>query len=350
MARLTICTVTSAGFEAYTRVLAASLERHQPGAALVVCTLDDPDPELDRRVEQLSPGQLGVAEVDLQRIAAGSSIALLADRLKPAVLSSLLERESGPILLIDSDSAVYDELDPLVDQLTDNPILLTPHSRAIASGASLSQAEIAQLRCGVINGGFIGVGPGAEPFLDWLWSRARAATVPDDDERLLHAQRWLDLSIGYFGPRVLRDPAYNLTVFDLLDRDVEWDDGRPTVAGRPLRHFHFLTAVDPFDKMSFTTNPIIADAWPKPSERPGASRLFDEYRERIIAAGYAEGRSRLSRLATFADGEVIPARQKSLYHRALYSHEQAGTAEPPNPFRDGRETFQAWASSMEPQA
>jgi hypothetical protein len=254
------------------------------------------------------------------------------------------------VLLIDSDSAVYDELNPLVDQLTDNPILLTPHSREIASGASFSQAEIAQLRCGVINGGFIGVAPGAEPFLDWLWNRARSTTVPDDGERLLHAQRWLDLSIGYFGPLVLRDPAYNLTVFDLHGRDVEWEADRPTIAGRPLRHFHFLTTVDPFDSTSFTTNPIIAEAWPKPSERPGASRLFDDYRERIIAAGYAEARTQLSRLATFADGEPIPAQQKSLYHRALYSHEQAGTPEPPNPFRDGREAFQAWASAMQPQA
>lgn len=350
MAGLTICTLTSAGYEPYTRVLAASLARHQPESSLVVCALDGPDSELDRDgIEQLSPVQLGVAEDDLHRVAAGSAIALLADRLKPAILSSLLERTGGPVLLIDSDSAVYDRLDPLLDELAHNPILLTPHSREISPGTSLNQCEIAQLRCGVINGGFIAVAPGAEPFLDWLWNRARAATVPDDSERLLHAQRWLDLSIGYFGPRVWRDPAYNLTMFDLLDRDIDWDHDRPTVGGRPVRHFHFLTGIDPFDPSSFTTNPIIAEAWPQPSERPGASRLFDDYRERLIAAGYGEQPSRISRFAAFADGEPIPALEKSLYSRAIYSHEHAGTSEPPNPFRDGRLIFQTWAASMRPE-
>ena len=346
MSELTICTLTSAGYEPYSRVLMDSLREHQPDSRLIVCTLDEPDPRLPTSVEQLTPEQMGVEQPDLHRVAAASSLALVADRLKSPILIHLLEREAGPILLIDADSCAYAELDPIAEILTRERVLLTPHARRIAPGAPLNQAEIAQLRCGVINGGLIGVSPGAEPFLNWLWDRGRVATVPDDAERLLHAQRWLDLSIGYFGPLILRDPAFNLTIFELMDRDIEWDDDRPQIGGGPLRHFHFLTDVDPRRRDTFTSNPIIAESWPTPAERPGAARLFDEYRDRILAAGYEQAQDATSRLEAFADGEVIPQEQKSLYARALYSHEQTGTPEPPNPFRDGREAFEDWARLM----
>ncbi len=77
MSELTICTLTSAGYEPYSRALdSVSLREHQPDSRLIVCTLDEPDPRLPTSVEQLTPEQMGVEQPDLHRVAAASSLAL----------------------------------------------------------------------------------------------------------------------------------------------------------------------------------------------------------------------------------------------------------------------------------
>ena len=52
-------------------------------------------------------------------------------------------------------------------------------------------------------------------------------------------QLWVEWATVYFEHKVLRDSSLNVGIWNLDERNLEAADGRPTVDGSPLRHFHF---------------------------------------------------------------------------------------------------------------
>ena len=132
--------------------------------------------------------------------------------------------------------APFDDLWRLADR---ERIVLSPHALDPLPGAPGGWLEEELLRSGTFNGGFLGVGPGAEPFLDWLAERARRDCVRDPERGLLYTQTWLDLVPALFGGHVLRDRGVNAQYHALHGRDVEWASGGPRIGADPLRLFHF---------------------------------------------------------------------------------------------------------------
>jgi hypothetical protein len=347
------CTLTTRHYEAHARVLAESFLAHHPGARFSVLTIGYPEDALPRgeRFEVLVPADVGIDEQELNRRATMYITQGVASSLKPHLLATLLARGPDAVLYIDADGCVYDQLTGLAELAERHSLLLSPHildphpiagnERADPIWREDSPEQIV-MRSGLMNAGLIGVGPGAERFLEWWSQRTSRRCVFDVSRGLALCQTWLTLATTIFEHHVLRDRGCNVAGWNLQARDVRWEGDTPTIDGVPLRHFHFAGGFDPEQPQRITPSAKNASWWPSLEERPGTARVVREYAERLIAHGYREARAAPPLYDAMPGGAPIEPWMRSSYRTALVEAERADAAEPPNPFSDGAERFSNW--------
>ena len=310
----------------HARVLAESFARHHPGARLTLLVVDGPA-EVDG-AEVVGPDFAGIDAQELRRRAALFDVQGVISSLRAPLLRRLL-RDGGPVLLLDVDVLVIAPFEDLWRLADRERIVLSPHALDPLPGVPGGWLEEELLRSGTFNGGFLGVGPGAEPFLDWLAERARRDCVRDPQRGLLYTQTWLDLVPALFGAHVLRDRGVNAQYHALHGRDVEWASGGPRIGSDPLRLFHFA-GFDPAVPHRLCRHYEATEL----RDRPGLARLCRDYAERLRAAGWP--------------GEVLaPSLEpdpvaRAAYREALLAAEAGEGAEPPLPGEPG---FEPWLAA-----
>lgn len=348
------CTIATRHYMAHMRVLVQSLLAQSPESRITVLVADDatasgvPD---DPRVEALVPLDIGIEDAELHRRATMFMAQGFATSLKPNLLLALLERGDGPILFIDADGCIYDDLSSLGELCEAHSLLLSPHTLApYPPGYEEESAEQVILRAGTINSGFVGVGRGAEPAVRWWAQRTARRCIFEPRLAIMFDQTWLTLAPCLFEHAILRDPGCNVAGWNLHTRDVEWDGDTPRIDGGRLRHFHFAGSFNPEHPETITPIESIARWWTGLAERPGAARLVRQYAQRLIDSGYRETRSSPPRYDTAPDGTPIEPWMRESYRHALLEAEQRGEAEPPNPFSHGSDRFQEWLRDRAAQA
>jgi hypothetical protein len=217
------------------------LARHVPDAVRVVCCVDRSDP-----VEATAVGaHLTVNAADLgiprfKQLAFALPATGLCCALKPAaVLHALQETGADSAVYLDNDIAVYRDPVEMRATLEDHSMVLTPHiTSPLPSGAMPDLVAVQQY--GVWNAGMFGARADAEArtFLEW-WSGFMA-----DPRRLSghHGwdQQWLEFAPAMVEDvKILRDPTYNVAVWNLPSRQLARNESGWTVDGRPLTTFHF---------------------------------------------------------------------------------------------------------------
>jgi hypothetical protein len=334
-------TVITARYAPYARVLGRSFLEHHPGARFTVVVADDVEGtvEVDDGFEALRPSDVGIDDAELHRRAVMYDGQGLACSMKPALLRHLVDRGEDAALLLDADSRVYGDLEPLAELARRHSTVMTPHSTVPHADIELDRLII---RTGAFNTGLLAVGAGARPFLDWWDDRTARRCIPKPGTGVFNEQAWLNLVPGLFDHHVVRDPGVNATGFAMHYRDVVWEDGSPTFPDGPLRHFHFLCGFDPHRPELLTTDPTIARHWPALEERPGLARLARDYAERLLAAGYDEARAGAAPFERLPDGLASTPLMRSLYRDAVIEAEANGDPEPPNPWDAGMAPFLAW--------
>ncbi len=103
--------------------------------------------------------------------------------------------------------------------------------------------EMASLKHGVFNMGFVGVAHTAEGqrFASWWADRLTHFCLDDISRGLFTDQKWANLVPCFFDDyRVLRSPAFNVATWNITTREVagSWEEGF-TVNGEPLGFYHF---------------------------------------------------------------------------------------------------------------
>ena len=186
-------------------------------------------------VEVLDPRRGARRPARLDRLGFAYTTQGLAGALKVRLLRHLIERGSGPAMLIDSDICVYGPLDDLAEraaaegaQLTTH--LITPHA----------EAEAPTLLAGTFNSGFLVVAERDRELLDWWEQRTARHCIFRPAAGLVWEQSWLGLAPAFFAVNVLRDAGVNAMTRELLDHDVEWRGDvprarRPAAAQLPLQ-------------------------------------------------------------------------------------------------------------------
>ena len=229
------------------RVLAQSVERNLPGCVFHLLLVDTVPLGFDLRNE---PFDFLIRTEDLGIQNAGQwmfqhSVVEACTGVKGFVLKRLLaRRDCDAVLYFDPDIVVLSPLHKLLECLKVSAVVLTPHlTEPEATHEAIQDNELAALRHGIYNLGFLGVRACAEGrrFADWWASRLEHFCYDDIPRGLFTDQRWVDLAPAYFeGLKIARDQGYNVCTWNLTHRRVEGNlrDGF-TVNGGPLYFYHF---------------------------------------------------------------------------------------------------------------
>lgn len=198
------------------------------------------------------------------------SIVEAATAIKGELLRHLYRRfgEAQHFIYIDPDTFVYSPFDELFIELTNAPIVLTPHLDVPGN----LEMELSSLKHGVFNLGFLAIArhPESEKFLDWWADRLDFACYDDIPNGIFTDQKWINLIPGFFPVAVLRHPGYNFATWSLMDRKLSLgNDGLYLVNGERLRFTHFSG----FDGGTFHK---CIEKW-APGNRDLLTRLAEDY-------------------------------------------------------------------------
>jgi hypothetical protein len=262
-------------------------------------------------------------------------LAELCGAVKGPALKQLLEREdTEKVFYFDPNIAVFNSLQPLVNQLDHFSILLTPHQvQPNEFGATALDSATRLLSQGTYNLGFIGVRNDYEgrKFADWWAGCLRQRCYDDPPKGLFVDQKWCDVVPAFFGGvGVLRDPGYNVASWNLGQRRISFGaDGALFANNSPLRFFHF-----PKTPLEYAlthhyakSNVEVYELW------SWHERQLERYHEPAIPHGWWK-------FGEYANGETI-ARAA----RVLYRNREDLQRRFPNPFAtDEEENFYRWFS------
>src|SRR5512139_564320 len=162
------CTVVARNYLPAARVLASSYREHHPDHEFVIGVIDAPwgtdRREADCRVT--GPRVFGIDEQDYLRMATAYSVTELATAVKPYLLREL-RGGAEVVVFLDPDIQVFSPMPELAELAVGHGLVLTPHFLAPLPRDGKEPDEAVIMGTGVFNLGFLAVGPGSGPFLDF---------------------------------------------------------------------------------------------------------------------------------------------------------------------------------------
>lgn len=264
----------------------ASVAEFEPDADRFVFVVDDL-----AQVERIDEGTiLRPAEVfdeaEYAALARSSDVVEFSTSVKPAVLRHLLDLGYARVLYFDPDIQVFAGLGPLLEPLETNAIALTPHwTDALPLGWRLP-FELAILRFGVFNLGFIGVAnaPDARAMLAWWGERVREFARIDVSSGLFVDQRWMDLVPGMFErTAIVRHRGCNVARWNLFERRLAESEELHLESGEPVIFFHF-SGLDP----RRPDRPFKHPMWKHLKDQPHLRKVRADYARRALEFGHLE--------------------------------------------------------------
>lgn len=340
------CTIVARNYLPYARVFAESLTTVHPQAHVTVLVIDgaaDPsDAGLFRslRLEDVIPDA-----AERQRLTFMYDVTELSTAVKPLLLQRLLTEGAAAVLYFDPDVQVFDSVENLWRLAIERGIVLTPHVLSPIPDDGFEVSDLAVLRAGVFNLGFIGVRAGTQRFLEWWSGRLRRHCLSDPKNGMFVDQRWLDYVAGLFPHAIVQDPGCNVAYWNLHERRVVHTTRGFEVNGGPLRFYHF-SGFDPEVPYLLSKhqgrNPRVLL-----SEQPALRELCDGYAEKLRTGGHGPGTPSYG-FATLPDGTPIDSVMRRLYRRALLDAECQGLQSPPCPFK--WDEILQWLNAPAPEA
>lgn len=339
---LVMASIISANYQAMAQVLVTSFLEHNQDAIAVVLVIDNDAIEgVGCAIEGatvLSPRDLALSAEDVDQMALAYDVLELATAFKPFLLGNLLARFACPIVYLDADILVLEPLDEVRSNALAHRIVLTPHVVDPFPRDGLGVDEITIQRSGVFNLGFIAVGPGAEPFLEWWAQRTRWDAIVAPEQGLFTDQRWIDQVPALFGHTVVRDRGWNVAYWNAHERPLSRaDDGRLCVDGAAVVFFHLsgydLDAPHRLSRYQGPSPRILL------SEHPLLREVCDAYRDLLLAAGHRDRRSEPYGYGATA-GKPIPSLVRRMARASMLAGGHDVVPTPWSP--DGASAFLEW--------
>jgi len=309
-------TSISLNYLAKARVLGLSLKRLHPDWTLTLCVTDrEPDNfELDLSAEPFDEvlwTEYSLPWKDNLSWIFQHDVVEVCTAVKGATLQAMTERDVDVVLYLDPDVAVLGNLQPIVEALESNSIVLTPHQLTPEeSDSAIIDNEICSLAFGTYNLGFVAIRNDSvgKQFAAWWSERLRKFCIDDRPTGLFVDQKWCDLVPAlYDREKILRDPGYNVASWNLSNRKLSIDaDGNILVNGsHPLRFFHFTKLGQIGDTMTqryAKDNVEVYELW------TWYKRKVDECTEAVISPTWWH-------FGTFTNGKPIPKPVRRLYRQ-----------------------------------
>jgi hypothetical protein len=340
-------TIIARNYHAHAEVMAASLLTHHHHARLVVLIIDGT--ESDR--ETFASFGLEVALLDdlpmerdeLHRMLVIYNRLEMVTAVKPRLLSWLLDRGNTTVCYLDADAVVYSHFGDIVLAAERDEIILTPHVLTPFPRDGLLPAEYTILRGGMFNLGFIAVGQGSRPFLDWWHERLTIDALFDMEAGLFTDQRWVDFVPILFGHAVCRDPGMNVAPWNVHERGITRTAGRLTTSsGLPVRFFHF-SGFDPENPVQLSRHGHDRPRVVLRAE-PVLASLCDEYTTALMEAGYRAWSAEPYRFDWLPNGTRVHQDARRAYRDAVVGAKDHGA--PRDPLADDGAALQDWLSRL----
>ncbi len=225
----------------------------------------------------------------------------LCTAVKPYALRHLLDLYGfESVLYLDPDMLLYRDVRDAFPPPGGASVVLTPH--LTSPDTKFTHSELEVLRSGVFNLGFIAVSNCEETrrFLDWWCNRLGDWCRIDAEKGLFVDQRWVDLVPGMFTRvHILRCPSYNIAYWNLHQRPIRVRDGVYQINGKDLAIFHFsgYSPAMPEQISRYRKGERVCSV---------LSGLFEDYRRRLLEAGWEESSSWDYSYDRFDNGILIP--------------------------------------------
>lgn len=222
-------------------VLAESLNLHKSGCLKIVV--------FDKKVEL--PPATNIAEIlwveelgvpNFYELAFMYDIIEFSTSLKPFIALKLLETHKA-IVFMDPDTCLFDSLSPILTELQEYPIILTPHYTT-PQPSHPSESDLAMMRFGSFNLGFFAVNNTSEAksFLAWWSERCIDHSFMESQFGLSTDQKWVTIAPCLFqGIHISFNLGYNVAPWNTYERQItNTDSGKFIINGTfPLAFFHF---------------------------------------------------------------------------------------------------------------
>lgn len=294
------------------RKLCASLRRFHPEFEIVLALSDEVSSAVDFSQEPIDR-VISVTDLDIPdrtRWTYFHSIVELSTAIKPFVLKKLLAEENVErVIYFDPDMVLFSRLDDMLEALDGNNLVLTPHqTKPEQTLEAVTDNEIASLKHGVYNLGFLGVRPTDEGkrFADWWAERIYHFCIADIPRGLFTDQRWIDLAPAFFdGVGILKNSRFNVATWNLTTRNLTGSaSGGFEVDGQPLGFYHFT---------GFDSGAHRVMAEKNAAGNASVMALVDWYQEETKADAEDPISKIRWKFGSYSDGSLVP-----LSHRRLY--------------------------------
>lgn len=317
------------------RVLYATLRRFHPDWELVALITDEPPPGFDfdparEPFDRVVWAQdLGIA--DFRSWLFRHDVVEVCTAVKGPFIQQACD-QADIVIYLDPDTALLAPLDPLIEMLQQDEILLTPHLiDPNTDRTAILDNDLSASRTGIFNLGFVAIrttGEGAR-FARWWNDRLLAFCYDDMPRGLFVDQRWCDHVPALFDKvKVVRDPGYNVASWNLSQRRVAiGKDGAITVNGAPLRFWHFTKLGPTGDLM---TKKYAGDNFE-------VYEIWNWYKRQVTAATDPAIPARYWAYGDYADGTPI-----AKAHRVLWREADDLRAHFADPFAAGPGSYLEW--------
>ena len=326
-------------------------------------------PRDDEQCEIVVAGELGFSPDELAVQRGIYDAYEFCCALEPPLIRLLLDRGASAVVLTDTDTRFYEPIGDLGSAATENGLILIPTSLRDVPRQGYFYAggpiEYRKSMSGLFNTGLLAVGRVGGGFVDWWAARLARDCLKAPQAGMWTDQIWVEWATVYFEHKVLRDSSVNVGIWNLDERDLNATEGRPTVDGSPLRHFHFW-GFDPrqphlysvyYEEHRRRVQRETGRVLPPPSQNPVLSDLVERYTKDLLRSGSDDLLERPYPYAVSAGGRPLELRERAIYREAVLAAEARGAELPPNPFDPARiEEFErmfddpAWLRSLSPQA
>jgi hypothetical protein len=297
-----VFTLCSNNYLAHAKTLGDSLLSKAPGTRFIIGLVDKRHPEVDYNVFR-SFDIIGYDEIDcpeFSEMILRYNVVEFNTAVKPFYFEHLFKKygRNSVVYYVDPDIVFYSGLAQLNEILGSNNFVITPH--LTMAHENILPNELAALRDGLYNLGFIGIKHSDESlrFLKWWQDRLKTYCVIDRPKGLFVDQIWINfLPIMFRGVCVLGHLGYNMAWWNITERKlISRDDGYYVNDEKSKLVFFHFSGFKPGNnkRIGRISNPEFTF-----EARPDLSKIFSEYEKLLIGNSYFQY-SRLKLLLGFA--------------------------------------------------
>ena len=266
-----------------------SLKQFEPETKLVIGLVDRLYPQIDysawREIQFLPCFDLGYPE--FESMLARYNIIEFNTAVKPFYFEYLFAKfpKINQIYYLDPDLCFYQSPKVMNQEWGNAEILLTPN--LIYTTPKPSTGELASLRHGMYNLGFIGLKRGVESFrlIQWWKERLKEHCRIDKCYGIFVDQKWMDLAPLFFDKiKLVKHPGWNMAWWNFSERKLLKTPTGYSVnqADTHLVFFHF-SGFKP--EKSHLTERLITEEF-KEAESEALAELYKAYRHLLLTHGY----------------------------------------------------------------